>query len=66
MQPKQYHQRERERIHLLLVSEASKGLDDVAAGRSKDARAILQAIKRRRVAESAVFCNPARKARHED
>lgn len=45
-----YHQLERERIHLLLINEASKGLDDVAAGRVKDARASLQAIKRRRAA----------------
>ncbi len=28
-----YHRLERERIHLLLVGEVNKGLDDVAAGR---------------------------------
>jgi len=43
-----YHKLERERIHLLLVEEVSKGLDDVAAGRVKDARSAIQAIKRRR------------------
>lgn len=43
-----YHQLERERIHLLLIDEASKGLDDVGAGRVKDARTAIQAIKRRR------------------
>ena len=43
-----YHQLERERIHLLLIDDASKGLDDVAAGKVKDARSALQAIKRRR------------------
>ncbi|MFN7504670.1 MAG: prevent-host-death protein, partial [Limnobacter sp.] len=43
-----YHQLERERIHLLLINEASKGLDDVAAGRTQDARAALSAIKKRR------------------
>jgi prevent-host-death family protein len=43
-----YHQLERERIHLLLIDEASKGLDDVAAGRVQDARSALQAIKSRR------------------
>ncbi|HEY1058520.1 MAG TPA: type II toxin-antitoxin system Phd/YefM family antitoxin [Limnobacter sp.] len=43
-----YHQLERERIHLLLISEASKGLDDVAADRTKDARSALKAIKKRR------------------
>ncbi len=43
-----YHRLERERIHLLLIDEASKGLDDVAAGRVKDARSVIQSIKRRR------------------
>ena len=43
-----YHKLERERIHLLLIDEVSKGLDDVAAGRVKDARSAIQAIKRRR------------------
>jgi prevent-host-death family protein len=48
-----YHRLEHERIHLLLIDEASKGLDDIAAGRVKDARDALQAIKRRRAAKSA-------------
>ena len=43
-----YHRLERERIHLLLIGEADKGLDDVAAGRVKDARGAIQSIKRRR------------------
>ncbi len=43
-----YHQLERERIHLLLISDAGKGLDDVAAGRSTDARSALQTIRQRR------------------
>ena len=45
-----YHQLERERIHLLLIEEASLGLDDVAAGRLKDARSTLASIKRQRSA----------------
>jgi prevent-host-death family protein len=45
-----YHQLERERIHLLLINEAGKGLDDVAAGKVKDARSALAALKRRRSA----------------
>jgi hypothetical protein len=45
-----YHRLEHERIHLLLIDEASKGLDDIAAGRVKDARDALQAAKRRRAA----------------
>jgi len=43
-----YHQLERERIHLLMINEASKGLDDVVAGKVKDARSVIQSIKRRR------------------
>jgi len=43
-----YHQLERERIHLLLIDEAAKGLDDAAAGRVKDGRTAIQSIKRRR------------------
>jgi prevent-host-death family protein len=45
-----YHQLERGRIHLLLIDEVSNGLDDVAAGRVKDARSAIQTIKRRRSA----------------
>ncbi|MBK7422770.1 MAG: type II toxin-antitoxin system Phd/YefM family antitoxin [Propionivibrio sp.] len=45
-----YHQLERERIHLLLIDDAVKGLDDVAAGKVKDARSVIQSIKRRRSA----------------
>jgi prevent-host-death family protein len=47
-----YHQLERERIHLLLIGEAAKGLDDIAAERTSDARAALQAIKRRRASKA--------------
>jgi len=43
-----YHRLERAHIHLLLLDEASKGLDDVAAGRVADTTTALQAIKRRR------------------
>ena len=43
-----YHQLERERIHLLLIDDASRGLADVAAGKVKDARKALAAIQRRR------------------
>ena len=45
-----YHQLERERIHLLLIDEAAKGLDDATAGRAKDARGAIRSIKRRRSA----------------
>jgi prevent-host-death family protein len=40
-----YHQLERERIHLLLIDEASKGIDDILAGRVQDAREVIQRLK---------------------
>ena len=49
-----YHQLERERIHLLVIDDASKVLDDVAAGKVKDARNALSALKRRRAAKAQV------------
>jgi len=45
-----YHRLERERIHLLLIDEAGKGLDDVAAGRVKNARQAIQRLKNKRAA----------------
>ena len=48
-----YHQLERERIHLLLIDEASRGLADVASGKVKDARTALATLKRRRELRSA-------------
>jgi prevent-host-death family protein len=43
-----YHRLERERIHLLLLDDAELGLADVAAGRVKDARQAIAALKRKR------------------
>ncbi|AIO41383.1 prevent-host-death family protein [Burkholderia cenocepacia] len=43
-----YHQLERERIHLLLIADASNGLVDVVADNIKEARATLFALKQRR------------------
>ncbi|KVD96266.1 prevent-host-death protein [Burkholderia stagnalis] len=48
-----YHQLERERIHLFLIEDASKGLADVSAGKVKDARSTLSDIKRRRTDKAA-------------
>lgn len=39
-----YHRLERERIHLLVIDDASQGLADIAAGNVKDARKTLNAI----------------------
>lgn len=45
-----YHQLERERIHLLLIDEAGKGIDDITAGRVQDGRETIQRLKARRSA----------------
>ena len=41
-----YHRLERERIHLVLLDDIERGLDDVAAGRTRDAREALGELKR--------------------
>lgn len=46
--PDYYRQLECERIHLLLIDDASKGLLDVTVGKVKDARSALAVIKCRR------------------
>lgn len=43
-----YHQLERERIHLLLIDEAGKGIDDISAGCVQDARKTIQRLRTRR------------------
>jgi prevent-host-death family protein len=43
-----YHRLERERIHLVLLDEAEKGMADVAAGRTRDARQALRRLKAKR------------------
>ncbi|TAK60388.1 type II toxin-antitoxin system Phd/YefM family antitoxin [Methylobacter sp.] len=40
-----YRQLERDRIHLLLIDEAGKGMDDISAGRVQDARETIQRLK---------------------
>lgn len=47
-----YHRLERARIHLLLLDDAAKGLEDVEAGRVKDAARALKTIRRRRAGKS--------------
>lgn len=41
-----YHRLERERIHLVLLDDVERGLADVAAGRTRDAREALADLKR--------------------
>lgn len=45
-----YHRLERERIHLLLIEDAKRGLSDIAAGRTREADDALSQIQRRRAA----------------
>ena len=48
-----YHRLERERIHLLLIDDAQRGLQDVAAGRTHDADAMIAQIQDRRASARA-------------
>ena len=43
-----YHRLERARIQLALLDEVEKGLADVDAGRTIDARAMLRRLKKKR------------------
>ena len=42
-----YHKLEHERIHLLLLEEANKGMDDIATGRVQDAHEAIKRLKNR-------------------
>ena len=55
-----YHRLERERIHLLLLEDARRGLADIEAGRTQEADGALARLqqRRRRQAEAR---KPARK-----
>ena len=48
-----YHRLERERIHLLLIEDARRGLEDIAAGRTQDADAAIAKLQQRRAAGTA-------------
>ena len=45
-----YHRLERERIHLLLIDDAKRGLDDILTGRTQNADTALAQIQQRRKA----------------
>ncbi|MDP2029193.1 MAG: type II toxin-antitoxin system Phd/YefM family antitoxin [Thiobacillus sp.] len=40
-----YHRLERERIHLLLIDDARRGLEDIVAGRTQDADAAIAKLQ---------------------
>lgn len=45
-----YHRLERERIHLLLIADAQRGLADIEAGRTVGADAAIAQLQQRRAA----------------
>ena len=45
-----YHRLERERIHLLLIDDAKRGLADIAAGRTYESDGELAKLQHRRIA----------------
>lgn len=47
-----YHRLERERIHLLLIDDARRGLEDIRAGRAQAADTALAARQRQRAARA--------------
>jgi len=49
-----YHRLERERIHLLLIDDANRGLADIAAGRIYDADGAIGQLQKRRTAATKV------------
>ena len=56
-----YHRLERERIHLLLIDDAKRGLADIAAGRSVEADGAIARIQQRRAAGAVKGAKPAKK-----
>jgi prevent-host-death family protein len=48
-----YHRLERERIHLLLIDDARRGLADIAAGRSFEADGAIKQLQKRRAATAS-------------
>jgi prevent-host-death family protein len=48
-----YHRLERERIHLLLIEDARRGLEDIASGRTHEADAAIAKLQQRRNAAAS-------------
>ena len=48
-----YHRLERERIHLLLIDDARRGLEDIAAGRTVEADAAIARLQQQRAGAAA-------------
>ena len=60
-----YHRLERERIHLLLIADAQRGLADIEAGRTVGADAAIARLQQRRaaVAQSAASAKTGKAAK---
>ena len=57
-----YHRLERERIHLLLIDDARRGLEDIVAGHTRDADAAIARLQRRRARGGGPAVTPAVKS----
>jgi len=57
-----YHRLKRERIHLLLIDEAKRGLADIASGRTFEADGVVAMLQQRR-ATAAKTVNPTKPAK---
>jgi prevent-host-death family protein len=49
-----YHRLERERIHLLLIDDARRGLEDITAGRTVEADGAIAELQKRRAPAAKV------------
>ena len=58
-----YHRLERERIHLLLIDDARRGLADVLAGSTRDADSAIAGLQAARVAKALAVGKPKSKPR---
>jgi prevent-host-death family protein len=56
-----YHRLERERIHLLLIDDARRGLADIAAGRTQEADAAIATLQKRRTPARKSPARPAKR-----
>lgn len=52
-----YHRLERERIHLLLIDDARRGLADIVAGRTQAADAAIAGLQQRRAKGAAAVAS---------
>ena len=56
-----YHLLERERIHILLIEDTRRGLEDIKAGRVQDADKAVAKLQQRRKAKSATVARSAKR-----